>query len=152
MTDSSQTRTELYLRFTRRSLVGVLALILALGGLCLAAALQPQGAFAEHMQRYSWLIPIGIAILGSWPLTFQRRHRFTPDSPEVKAVMKDELRRANMDRARTFALFVVLLVQVPMALFLSRWPSLPAVLAMAVATITVAMSSLIAFFLVFDRD
>lgn len=152
MTDSSQTRTELYLRFTRRSFVGVLALILALGGFCLVAALQPHGAFAEHIERYSWLIPIGIVILASSPLTFQRRHRFTPDSPEVKAVMKDELRRANMDRARTFALFVVLLVQVPMALFLSRWPSLSAVLAMAVATITVAMSSLITSFLVLDRD
>ena len=157
MTESTPSKTDLYLRFTRRGLVGVLLMILGLGGLFLAAVLQPHGALAENMQRYSWLIPIGIiilaaAILAGSLMTFQRRNRFTPDSPEVKAVMKDELRRANMDRARAFALVVILLVQVPMALLLSHWPSLAAVLAMAVSTIIVAMSSLIVFFLVFDRD
>ena len=152
MTESTPSKTDLYLRFTRRGLVGVLLMILGLGGLFLAAVLQPHGALAENMQRYSWLIPIGIIILAGSLMTFQRRNRFTPDSPEVKAVMKDELRRANMDRARAFALVVILLVQVPMALLLSHWPSLAAVLAMAVSTIIVAMSSLIVFFLVFDRD
>lgn len=152
MTESTQSRTDIYLRFTRRGLVGVLFMIVIFGAIGLAGALQPHGAFAANTQRFSWVIPIAIAVLASSLITFQRRHRFTPDSPEVNAVMKDELRRANMDRARAAAFVIILLVQVPMALFLSRWPSFAALLAMAVATITIAMSSLIVFFLAFDRD
>lgn len=150
MTENSP--TDLYLSFTRRSLATLLAIILALGVGAIIMTLRPDGELAIVMQRSSWMFSIVIAIIAFVLQSPLRRHRFTPDSPEVKAVMNDELRRASMDRARKFAFIAVLVAQVPMALLLSGWPSLRALLAMAVATITTGTVVMISLFLVFDRE
>jgi hypothetical protein len=148
----TETRSDLYLRFTRRGLATVLIVILVLGIGCLLSALVPDGRVSRSMQRSSWLIPIAIAIAVVALQAPLRKHHLTTDSPEAKVVMEDELRRLSMDRARKFAFGAVLIAQVPLALLFSRWPSLHALLAMAVATITLGMTVMIALFLAFDRE
>lgn len=153
MTDTTQaSRSDLYLRFTRRSLIAVLTIILTLGIAGILIALRPDSAFSHVAERSSWMVTVGIVIAVVALQSALRGHRFTPDSPEVKAVMDDELRRASMDRARKFAFIVVLGAQMPMALLLAGRPSMHALLAMGVATITLGMTVLIALFLVFDRE
>lgn len=162
MTEPVPSRSDLFLRFTRRSMLVVLLLILSLGLMGLAMALWPDGAVSRFLEHASWAIPIGIVLAAVALQTSQRKYRFTRDSAEVKAVMNDELRRTSMDRARFVALLVVLLAQVPIALLLSRTklglgfgadlPAFRAVMAMAVSTITLGMTVLIASFLFLDRE
>ena len=157
-----QSRSELFLRFTRRSMLIVLLLILSLGLMSLAMALRPEAEISRFFERASWVIPIGIVIAVVALQTSQRKHHFTPGSAEVKAVMNDELRRTSLDRARFIAFLVVLIAQVPFALLFSQTPlglglsaDLPAyraVMAMAVSTITLGMTVFIVSFLVLDRE
>jgi hypothetical protein len=151
MTHLTETRSDLYVRLSRRSLYALLLVILLLGAAGIAMALRPAGTVSRMMERTSWFIPILLIIVTGALQTSARKHGFTPQSPEVKAVLEDELRLASMDRARKFAFIAVLMAQVPLALLFAQWPSLHALLAMAVATITLGMTSLIALFLVFDR-
>jgi hypothetical protein len=84
-----------------------------------------------------------------------RRRRWAPDAPEVKAAMQDEWRRTNMDRASRTALIVVLIAQWPLGIvfgFLAQLPPPRAALAMAAATITLGLATLITLFLFFNRE
>jgi hypothetical protein len=152
MTEPIDSRSELFLRLTRRSTLIVLLLVLLLGLMCLAMALWPDGAVSRFLEHASWVIPTGIVLIAILLQTSQRKYRFTPDSAEVKAVMNDELRRTSMDRARLVAFIVVLIAQVPIALLLSHLPAFRAVMAMAVSTITIGVAVFIASSLFFDRD
>jgi len=161
MAESVPSRSEVFLRFTRRSMVILLLLVLSLGLMGLAMVLWPDGAVSRSFERASWAVAIGIVLVGSVLQTSWRRHRFTADSAEVKAVMNDELRRNSMDRARLIAFVVVLLAQVPIALLFSHTalglgfgdlPAFRAVMAMAVSTITLGMTVFIVSFLLFDRE
>jgi len=155
-------RSELFLRHTRRSMLIVLLLVLSLGFWSLAMALWPDGAVSRSLERASWLMPFGIVVAVTVLGSSQRKHRFTPDSAEVKAVMSDELRRSSMDRARFVAFLVVLIAQVPLALLFAQTelglglradlPAFRAVMAMAISTITIGMTVFIVSFLVFDRE
>ena len=147
----SADQTELFLRVSRRGLLTVLITILLLGGTMLGTALWPSSVLASWPSRLPWLLPLVMifALIGLHaPL---RGRRWDPASPEVKAIIEDEFRRANMARAQRAAFMVVLIAQVPLALLLTRLPAMQAVLAMAVATITLGMVILIALFLFFDR-
>lgn len=162
MTEPVPSRSELFLRFTRRSMLFVLLFVLSLGLVSLAMALRPEGAVSRFLERAPWVFPIAIVFAVTMLQTSQRKYRFTPDSDEVKAVMNDELRRISMDRARFVAFLVVLIAQVPIALLLSQTrlgldlgaglPTLHVVMAMAVSTITLGISVFIACFLFFDRE
>jgi hypothetical protein len=162
MTAPVPSRSELYLRFTRRSMLVVLLLVLFLGLMTLAVALWPDGVVSRSLGHASWVFPIGIILAVTALGTSQRKYRFTPDSAEVKAVMNDELRRTSMDRAMRVAFLVVLIAQMPIALLFSHsalglgfgadLPAFRAVMAMAVSTITLGMTVFIVCFLFFDRD
>jgi hypothetical protein len=78
--------------------------------------------------------------------------RFDPRSPEVQTILRDEWRQSNMDRARRIAFLTVLGAQLPLGLLLTSLPSLQALMAMAAATTTLGLATLIAVFLLFDRD
>ncbi len=159
---SNPTRSELVLMHTRRSMMIVLLLVLALGFWSLAMALSPDGTVSRSLERASWLLPFGIVVAVVVLGSSQRKHGFNPDSPEVKAVMNDELRRSSLDRARFIAFLVVLIAQIPLALLFSQTalglglradlPAFRAVMAMAISTITLGMTVFIVSFLIFDRE
>jgi hypothetical protein len=144
-------------------MVVVLLLILTFGALGLAMTFSPNGTVSHWVEKASWFLPIAF-ILGVVGMASNRR-RWNPDSPEVKAVMNDEWRRTSMDRALRASFVVVLLAQLPLALLfgaipglvepwraLAQLPAQRAVIAMAVSTITLGMTTLAALFLYFDRD
>ena len=149
----SADQTELFLRVSRRGLLAVLITILILGGSMLGMALWPSSVLASWPSRLPWLLPMVMifAMIGLHAPLRGRGRRWDPRSPEVKAIMEDEFRRTNMARAQRAAFMVVLIAQVPLALLLMHLPAMQAVLAMAVATITLGMVILIALFLFFDR-
>lgn len=152
MTDSAEARSERYVRFSQRSLLLVLVLVLALGALGLAAALRPELG-ARWMVQAGWMLPIAIVIaVGALQRTTLRGARWRPDAPEAQAVLRDEWRRASMDRALRVAFVVVLVAQVPLAVLLAPLPSLRAVLAMAVATSVLGLAAFLALFLFFGRE
>jgi drug/metabolite transporter (DMT)-like permease len=98
-----------------------------------------------------WIRPTMVALFVILNAPLQRR-QLRPDSPEVRAMLEDEFRHANLARAQRLALIVVLVAQVPLAILVSGLATEPAVTVMAVASVTLAMTTLIASFLFFDRE
>ena len=142
-------RSERYLRFSRRSTTVLLLLVLAVGAMCVAMAFRPAAPHWSVAMLPLWIVAIVLAA------GLQRTlggDRWDPRLPEVRAIVEDEWRRSNMDRARRVALVVVLGAQLPLGLLLAALPSLRAVMAMAAATITLGLATLLACFLYFDRD
>lgn len=152
MSDPTIDRSEHLLRFSRRSMMLSLVLILAMGSLSIALAISPHGAVSRFLTSAPWLIPLAIVL---WVGVMQgtlRGNRWKPDSPEVQAIMNDEWRRANMDRAMRVTFVALLVVQVPLALVLVQLPTMRAVMAMAASTITLGLALLAGLFLYFDRE
>jgi FtsH-binding integral membrane protein len=149
MANTLESRSEKYLRFSRRGMTVTLLLVLAIGGFCLAMAVQPHAPVWSRAMPVLWIVAVVIVV------GLQRTlggERWNTRAPEARAIMEDEWRRSNMERARRVAFVVVLGAQLPLGLLLTRLPSLQAVMAMATATITLGLATLIALFLHFDRD
>jgi hypothetical protein len=144
-----ETRSEKYLRFSRRGMTVALLLIVAVGGVSVAMAIWPAAPTWPAAIPSLWIVAIVLAA------GLQRTlggDRWSPRAPEVQAIANDEWRRINMDRARRVAFLVVLAAQIPLGLLLVGLPSHRAVMAMAASTITLGLATLIAIFLHLDRD
>lgn len=127
----------------------LLLLVVAIGAVCIAMAFRPAAPQWPYAMLPLWIIAVVLAV------GLQRTlggDRWDPRTPEVRAIVEDEWRRSNMDRARRVAFVVVLGAQLPLGLLFASLPPLRAVMAMATATITVGLATLLAFFLYFDRD
>jgi hypothetical protein len=142
-------RSEKLLRYSRRGMAVLLGLVLTLGTLSLGMALQPEAELWGSALR---MLPIAAVIVAAALVGTLRGDWWDPRAPEAQAIVQDEWRRANMDRARRVAFAVVLVAQVPLALLFSRLPSPQGLMAMAVSSMTLGMSVLLALFLYFDRD
>lgn len=152
MTEPTNTRSERYLRFSHQSMVVLLVLILAVGALCLAMAFRRDGG-SWWMAQAGWVLSIGGAItLGVMQKVTLRGDRWDPATPEVQVIMHDEWRRTNMARAMRVAFVTILAAQIPIGLLVAHLPSLRAVMAMAIATLTLGLVTLIALFLFFSRE
>jgi hypothetical protein len=148
-TDSSTDREELLLRTSRRSLMIVLAMVLLAAATLIAHVLRPGTLLADWASKAPWLIPVGIVFV---TLNAPIGRRIRPDAPEVKAMLADEFRQANLARAQRLSLIFVVIAQIPLAILLSGLASGAAVTVMGVASVTVAMTTLITSFLYFDRE
>jgi fumarate reductase subunit C len=152
MSEPEETRAERYLRFSQGSMIVTLALVLALGIICVGMALEPEVG-SQWMARSGWMLAVAIAIA---VVTLQaatlRGDRWNPRAPEAMAIAHDEWRRTSMDRAMRVAFLVVIGAQLPLAFLLGRLPSLRAVMAMAGATASLGMATFIALFLVLSRQ
>lgn len=155
MADIASNRSELFLRFSRRSMVVLLFIVIVLGAVALAMMLSPARAVGNPANLVSWLIPVAIVIIASALQTTLRGQRWDPSSPEVQAIMQDEFRRANMARASRAAMIAMLIAQWPLALllgFLTQLPPPRIAMAMAASTMTLGLVTLISLFLFFDRE
>lgn len=152
MTDPTTDRSELLLRYSRRSMFVSLLFILAMGSLAIALAISPDGAASRVVVGAPWLIPIAIVIVVGAMQATLRGNRWTPRSPEVQAIMSDEWRRSNIDRALRVAFVAVLIGQIPLALLFTVLPAQRALFAMAASTITLGLALVAGLFLVFDRE
>ena len=142
--------TELLLRISRRSLLVVLALVLLIAATLIAHVLRPGSLLADWASRMPWLLPVAIAaVFFIFNVPFRRS--FRANDADVRAMLNDEFRQANLARAQRAALAVVLVAQIPLAMFLSGLNTVAAVTVMSVATITVAIATFIISFLYFDR-
>lgn len=152
MTEPTQDRSELFLRFSRRKLIALLVVVVVVGAVGLVLMLTPVGPVWRSAARAS-LLPVAIAILVVVQMSRQSR-RWAPNSPEVRMAMQDEWLRTNMDRAARVALVAILLAQWPLALIIGflRFPPPRASMAMAMATITLGLATQIGVFLFLDRD
>jgi len=152
MAESPDSRSERYLRSSHRTMVALLILTIVLGGFCLAMALDLGDTPRWMVQTggvFYVAVVIGFTVLQKTTL---RGERWDPKSPEVQAVLQDEWRRTNLDRAMRVAFIVVLIAQIPIGLLVAHLPSLRAVMAMAISTLTLGMATLIALFLFFSRE
>ncbi|MBI2213131.1 MAG: hypothetical protein HYU52_05740 [Acidobacteria bacterium] len=148
----SPERIELLLRLSRRGLMVVLAMLVIAGSTILAHLIRPGTPLADWPSRLPWLIPLSIVFMVAIIIAPGGKLRWRGDGPEELAILQDELRLANLARAQRFALFAVLLSQIPLALLLSGLPSASAVMAMAVSSVTLGVVTLIASFLVLDTE
>jgi FtsH-binding integral membrane protein len=138
-------------RFSRRSLFAVLVMILVLGATAIAMAVAPESMFARWPGVMPWLIPMFTIFAAVVLRTSGGGRLWNPASREVKAVLEDEFRQANLARAQRATLIVVLAAQIPLALLFTSLPASQALMALAISTITLGMATLITLFLLFDR-
>lgn len=146
---TAESRTETYLRFSRRSLFFVLAMTVAAGSTFVATALWPDSAFSHWMGSAFVVMPV---ILSTLFLTAMRKRGVHPGAPEMKAVRDDEWRQANMDRALRVAFVVVLLAQLPLAVCFSHLPTTRALFGLGGSTMALGIAALTSAFLFYDRD
>jgi hypothetical protein len=154
MNEHANHPSDVFLRFSRRSMLATLIVVAILGGTTLTLMLAPQGAIGRASNLGWWLIPVLVAAAIAVQ-TSVRRRRWSGDARAVEMVMQDELRRTNMDRAFRIALIATLGLQWPLAIAVSTIAWLNgerAAMIMAASTITVGLLTLIASFLLFDRE
>ncbi len=150
MAEPISNRSEIYLRFSRRSMAVVLMVVLMLSAMGIALTLH-----ANVPKTAIWLIPIAIAIAVVVLQSTTRGDRWDPESPEAKALLNDEWRQANLNRATRVAFGLTLLVQVPLGLLFAAGLELQvqqAVTAMVISTTGFGVTSMISLFLWFDRE
>lgn len=147
-----RTDPELLLRMSRRAVYAVLVMTICAGAIVLGSIIAPKSALNTWIEKTSYMIPlvvIFVAVALQAPL---KGRRWNPESPEVKALLLDEFRQANLSRASRAAFIAILIAQIPFALFFASLPSTRAVLGMAVSTVILGMVAFIALFLFFDRE
>ena len=153
MQDTALRPTERYLRFTDRSMLALLFFTVALGGGCLSMAIWPDNLVARLIGYAPWVVAIAITVIG---LGIRKATlgttRWSSADAEADAVLNDEFRRMSMDRAVRVAFGIVMVAQIPLGLLLFQLPSFRAVMAMAAATVTLGLATLIAVFLYFHRE
>ncbi|MEX2527109.1 MAG: hypothetical protein WEA09_05675 [Gemmatimonadota bacterium] len=150
---SPEPQTELYFRYGQWSLVVLLFLILTLGVLFIGLLFFPENTLLQSLSGHAPLAgTLVIAGLFAMQLTMLRGARWNLKAPEVRAVLDDEWRRTNMDRAVRAAFVLVLVAQVPMAWVLSELSPLYPLMVMAIVTGILGLSALIAAYLVFARQ
>lgn len=152
MSRSEATRAERYLRFSQRGMSLALVLVLVLGAISMAMAFRPESG-SMWMARSGGILAVAITIAvvmlhGST----LRGDRWNASVPEAQAIVHDEWRRTNMDRAVRVAFVVVLAAQLPFGLLMASLPSLRAVMAMGAATATLGMATFIVLYLFFNRE
>lgn len=154
MTDSKESSLDVLQRFSRRSMVTLLFVVILLGGTALALILSPDGAIGRSATRAAYLIPVVIVVAATAVQSSLRGRRWNPSSPEVAAILQDEWRRANMDRAFRISLIVLLAAQWPLGMLvgLVDLPAVRIAMAMAAASITLGLVTLVSLFLYFDRE
>jgi RsiW-degrading membrane proteinase PrsW (M82 family) len=155
MVETASSRSEILLQFSRRSMFVLLFVVIVMGAVALGFTLSPEGEAGNRWQPLSWLLPVAITIVAAGLNTSLRGQRWDPSSPEVKTIMQDEWRRANIARASRAALIGVLLAQWPLALifgFLMRLSPSRMAMTMAASTMTLGLVILISLFLYFDRE
>jgi len=149
MNRPNETRSENYLRFSRRRTTVLLLLVLAVGMTCVAMTFRPVSPDWSRAMVPLWIVAIVLAV------GLQRSlggDRWDPRAAEARAIVDDEWRRSNMDRARRGAFVVVLGAQLPLGLLLAALQPPQALMAMGAATVTLGAGTLLALFLYFDRD
>ena len=145
-------RVEVILAASRRALSVLLMLFVFVGATAIAMALWPESWLGKWPLRFPLLFPI-VVLLAFFCLRLGRgRSDVRADAPEVKVVLNDEFRRANLHRAQRIALVLVLVAQVPLGLLFLRVPAARAVIGMGGTTIALGVSAAILLFLLFERE
>lgn len=145
-------RVEMLLRVNRRALGVVLLLIVFLGGTAMAMALWPDTWLGEWPLRFPLLFPIAVVMAFFCLRFFGGGRDFRADAAEVKVVLNDDFRQANLARAQRIALVLILIAQVPLGLLFMRVQTTRAVIGMGGTTIALGVSAVILLFLFFDRE
>lgn len=130
-------------------MVVLLLVVLAVGAVGVTMAVYPGTPSWSRAMPPLWIV--ALVLVGGLQRTLGG-NRWDRRVPEVRAILEDEWRRSNMERARRVAFTVVLGAQLPLGLLLGSLPTARAVLAMGVATITLGLVTLLALFLHYDRD
>ena len=145
-------RVEMLLRMNRRALAVLSLLIVFLGATAMAMALWPDTWLGEWPLRFPLLFPIAVLLALSCLRFLGGGRDFRADAAEVKVVLNDDFRRANLLRAQRIALVLILMAQVPLGLLFMRVQTTRAVIGMGGTTIALGVSAVILLFLFFDRE
>ena len=89
MTGSIDSRSERYLRFSHRSMVVVLVLMVMTGAVALAVALRPDGVISQSLPRAGVLLPVAIVLIAGALRATLGGDGWTPDAPEARAILLD---------------------------------------------------------------
>lgn len=155
MTDSAITRTETFLRSTRRNMIATLVAMILVGVTMLLITLTPGGAAWRTASLGSLALVITATIL-ILQVTLSRR-RWSAALPEVQIAEADEWRRNVVMRASRATMVTMLCAEWPLAMLIgflapAQYNPPRVAMAMAGATITLGVVTQLALILHLDRD
>lgn len=151
MNPTTPDRTELVIRYGRRSLALCLAWLGILGACLGLQVFSPEGPITGMTNNLLKGLPIALPIFVAGLQASLKGKGLTMKDPDVRAVMEDEFRRANLNKAFRCAYFSVFILQVPLGLAAWSLPSHVGLYFMGGFTILLGVMALLAFFLFFDR-
>lgn len=151
MTSTTPERTELVIRYGRRSLALCLAWLGLLGACLGLQVFVPGGPITGMTNNLLKGLPIALPIAVAALQGSLKGKGFSTTDPDVQAVLKDEFRRANLNKAFRCAFFTVFVLQVPLGLAVWHLPTHVALSLMGGFTILLGVMALLGFFLFFDR-
>ena len=151
MNPTTPERTELVIRYGRRSLALCLAWLGMLGTCLAVQVFDAEGPFTAMTNNLLKFLPIGLPMAVAALQASLKGKRFTTHDPDVRAVLQDEFRRANLNKAFRCAFFTVFILQVPLGLAVWNHPTHVALYFMGGFTVLLGVMALMAFFLYFDR-
>lgn len=137
--------------FSRRGLWVALALLVALGAYAVIINFDPNGDAAAMAQRMVVLLPVAIVVAVAAVGSSLKGARSDPNSPAMKAVLNDELRRRSLHLAYRNGLFAVLLAQPLLALVLVYVGAAHPVPLMASGTALCGVAAVLCSLLYLDR-
>lgn len=151
MIPTTPDRTELVIRYGRRSLALGLTWLGVLGTCLALQVFDPEGPFTAMSNHLLKGLPIALPIAVAALQASLKGKGFTTKDPEVRAVMEDEFRRVNLNKAFRCAFFSVFVLQVPLGLAAWNLPPHVGLAFMGGFTILLGVMALMAYFLFFDR-
>lgn len=152
MDKPSPDRTELFLRYVRRTLYLCLGVV-TLGALYLILTIWDREGRLERL-RVGLLVlcPVALATGAAWLQGTLKGNRYSLKDADVRAILQDELRRQSFDRAFRVAFGTVMALQMPLAWLLFQNPGEQSLIHMGTFTILIGFIALVSAFLFFDRD
>ncbi|HEY6456954.1 MAG TPA: hypothetical protein VIY90_16900 [Steroidobacteraceae bacterium] len=143
--------SELFVKFSRRSLWIALALILALGGYAIVINVFPNSIAASSAHRLANILPLAITIAVAWAYLSLQGSAADKRGALMTGMLNDELRQHSLNRAYRNGLVAVLVGQPALALLVA-WAARPfPELLMASATALIGTSVVLCTMLIYDR-
>ncbi|MES2048783.1 MAG: hypothetical protein V4447_10310 [Pseudomonadota bacterium] len=150
MLSQTNNKFDALVRLSHRGLILALTLVALLGGSAFMLTMFPESAAADVAGFAMKLLPVAI-VIGVAALRPTKEKLPGLSSPQMKAILKDELRQLSLRKAYRNGLIAVLILQPLLMLLMTFVPAAYPLALMASMTVTIGVVVALASLLWYDR-
>ncbi len=140
---------EACIKYCRRSIQLALALILMLS---VVAVVQLAGVNAGDITtNLMMLLPVYIVVSIAWLSALRKKAGTLSSSDVFRVVLEDELRAQSLNRAFRFTFVLMIVSQIPLAIYFTANSIVNASIIQSIVTIVLGVTAFLTLFLIYDR-